>query len=395
VTKTPRLPSTYMEESSAKLQETNESSWIQCGNLWQKMGEPQSALNCFEKALQINPTSTTTIKHLAHLYNTLGQYNKAIEYFQKLPTPEKNDNDILCALSHCYFMTGDLPKAFAGYQEALANMGQPKDPGLWYDIGVLYELSGALDHARESFCRLLNWMSPVMSPSPEKRNEALFRLGVIYKEQAKLELAIRCFNSILNQPPKTLTQGDIWFHIGGVHELEGDFALALDAYQKVLETDQTYPKALQQLGWLKHRQSKEESEQRLARLDLMRSIELDSADAQTWYLLGRCYVAEKKYRKAYDAYQQAIYRDHQNPAFLCSIGVLYFQINQYKDALYAYMNAVRVNPSLPEVWYNLGVLYHSSGNQSDALAAFMKATELDPSNVQFQQKLVQVKEAMG
>lgn len=40
---------------------------------------------------------------------------------------------------------------------------------------------------------------------------------------------------------------------------------------------------------------------------LRRSIDADPNDGQTWYLLGRCYMAQQKYRLAYDAYQQAVY----------------------------------------------------------------------------------------
>ena len=82
----------------------------------------------------------------------------------------------------------------------------------------------------------------------------------------------------------------------------------------------------------------------------------DSADAQSWYLLGRCYMSQQKYNKAYEAYQQAVYRDGRNPTFWCSIGVLYYQINQYRDALDAYSRAIRLNPSISEVWYDLGTL---------------------------------------
>lgn len=39
-------------------------------------------------------------------------------------------------------------------------------------------------------------------------------------------------------------------------------------------------------------------------------------------------MAEQNYNKAYEAYQQAVYRDARNPTFWCSIGVLYYQINQ-------------------------------------------------------------------
>lgn len=67
-------------------------------------------------------------------------------------------------------------------------------------------------------------------------------------------------------------------------------------------------------------------------------------------------MSQQKYSKAYEAYQQAVYRDGRNPTFWCSIGVLYYQINQYRDALDAYSRAIRLNPSISEVWYDLGTL---------------------------------------
>ena len=85
----------------------------------------------------------------------------------------------------------------------------------------------------------------------------------------------------------------------------------------------------------------------------------DNNDAQSWYLLGRCYMSQQKYPKAYEAYQQAVYRDGRNPTFWCSIGVLYYQINQYRDALDAYSRAIRLNPYISEVWYDLGTLVRS------------------------------------
>src|ERR1700742_4777030 len=86
----------------------------------------------------------------------------------------------------------------------------------------------------------------------------------------------------------------------------------------------------------------------------------DNQDAQSWYLLGRCYMAQQKFPKAYEAYQQAVYRDGRNPTFWCSIGVLYYQINQYRDALDAYSRAIRLNPYISEVWYDLGTLVSNS-----------------------------------
>lgn len=92
-------------------------------------------------------------------------------------------------------------------------------------------------------------------------------------------------------------------------------------------------------------------------------------------------MSQQKYPKAYEAYQQAVYRDGRNPTFWCSIGVLYYQINQYRDALDAYSRAIRLNPYISEVWYDLGTLYESCNNQTaDALDAYQRAFDLDPSN---------------
>ena len=76
-------------------------------------------------------------------------------------------------------------------------------------------------------------------------------------------------------------------------------------------------------------------------------------------------MSQQKYPKAYEAYQQAVYRDGRNPTFWCSIGVLYYQINQYRDALDAYSRAIRLNPTISEVWYDLGTLVSSLGASSD------------------------------
>lgn len=107
-------------------------------------------------------------------------------------------------------------------------------------------------------------------------------------------------------------------------------------------------------------------------------------------------MAGQKYNKAYEAYQQAVYRDGRNPTFWCSIGVLYFQINQYRDALDAYSRAIRINPYISEVWFDLGSLYESCNNQiSDAIDAYARAAELDPTNTAITQRLQLLKNAQA
>ncbi|CAG8798538.1 4589_t:CDS:2, partial [Gigaspora rosea] len=166
-----------------------------------------------------------------------------------------------------------------------------------------------------------------------------------------------CFKYILHNPPRPLTEVDIWFQIGHVYEQQKNFISAKEAYERVLNDNPNHAKVLQQLGWLYHQQSASFTNQDLAITYLTKSLESDGTDAQSWYLLGRCYMAQQKYNKAYEAYQQAV-------------------------------RAIRLNPYISEVWYDLGTLYESCNNQiNDALDAYQRAAELDPSNPHIKQRL--------
>ena len=186
-----------------------------------------------------------------------------------------------------------------------------------------------MEHAEEAFSAVIR-----MDPGFEKVNEIYFRLGIIYKQQQKYDLSLQCFRSILHNPPRPLTEVDIWYQTGHVYEQQHEFERAKEAYERVLAEKPDDAKVLQQYGWLFYQHDTSFTSKSHAIECLTRSLKADSNDAQSWYFLGRCYIAENNYHKAYEAYQQAVYRDARNPAFWCSIGVLYYQINQVNKYMF-------------------------------------------------------------
>ncbi|TWU78695.1 hypothetical protein ED733_006022 [Metarhizium rileyi] len=361
----------------------NEAVWLQIGSFSELLRVPDEAMHAYERALQANPNSTAAMNAIGMLLKGREAFDKALEFFRAIVQLEQSNGEAWGNLGHCYLMTENLQKAYDAYQQALVNLRDPKDPMLWYGIGILYDRYGSYDYAEEAFSQVMQ-----IQPDFDKANEIYFRLGIIYKQQSKFNQSLECFKYIVNSPPGPLTQEDIWFQIGHVHEQQKDFDSAKAAYQRVLDQSPSHAKVLQQLGWLHHQQSSAYDTQDRAIQYLEKSVAADNADAQSWYLLGRCYMAQQKYPKAYEAYQQAVYRDGKNPTFWCSIGVLYYQINQYRDALDAYSRAIRLNPYISEVWYDLGTLYESCNNQiADALDAYQRAAELDPGNPHIKARL--------
>ncbi|KDR84740.1 hypothetical protein GALMADRAFT_233056 [Galerina marginata CBS 339.88] len=377
-----------------KLNTANEQTWLLIGRVAEQMGDLEHALSAYENALRHNPTSVSGLTQVAGIARIKENYPKAVDFFQRVLQIEEDNGEIWSALGHCYLMQDDLQKAYSAYQQALYLLPNPKeDPKLWYGIGILYDRYGSLDHAEEAFASVLRMCKDL---DFDKENEILFRLGIIYKQQGKFTESLECFDHILRNPPSPLAHADIWFQIGHVFEQQKNHLQAKDAYERVVEANPGHAKVLQQLGWLYHQDGSSFQNQELAIQYLTKSLEADPSDAQSWYLLGRAYMAGQKYNKAYEAYQQAVYRDGRNPTFWCSIGVLYFQINQFRDALDAYSRAIRINPYISEVWFDLGSLYESCNNQiTDAIDAYARASELDPSNNAIAQRLQLLKNAQA
>lgn len=95
---------------------------------------------------------------------------------------------------------------------------------------------------------------------------------------------LQCFKYIVNDPPRPLSEEDIWFQIGHVHEQQKDYDAAKSAYMRVLERDPAHAKVLQQLGWLHHQQSTSFSSQEQAIEYLEKSVNSGKLVAQSHIL---------------------------------------------------------------------------------------------------------------
>ncbi|KAJ1922271.1 glucose repression mediator protein [Mycoemilia scoparia] len=341
-----------VQSASQKLSALNEQSWQRLGTIAELMGDVEKALTYYESALRHNPYSIPALTQIASLYRQREEFEKAVDFFQRIINIDNSNGEIWGAIGNCYLMMDELPKAYQAYQQAIYHLPDPKEPKLWYGIGILYDRYGSYEHAEEAFSAVMR-----MDPNFEKSNEIHFRLGIIYKCQQKYKPSLVCFKNILKNPPSPLAEGDIWFQIGSVHEYDKNYVAAKEAYERVLEVNPEHSKVLQQLGALYFMPDTPFQNVDHAAQLLSRAIEADNNESQAWYLLGRCYMLQKDYSKAYEAYQQAV-------------------------------RAIRIDPYSTEVWFDLGTLYEAcNGQVNDAIDAYQRASELDPSNTEVKARL--------
>eukprot|EP01028_Stygiella_incarcerata_P000660 TRINITY_DN1099_c0_g1_i3.p1 TRINITY_DN1099_c0_g1~~TRINITY_DN1099_c0_g1_i3.p1 ORF type:complete len:495 (+),score=117.97 TRINITY_DN1099_c0_g1_i3:716-2200(+) len=255
-----------------------------------------------------------------------------------------------------------------------------QNPDVWHGIGILYDRMDNPSYALDAFVHVLR-----LNPSPEKRADTLYRIGVIKKYTQEFDKALACFEAVLARPSRSVDTIDVKIHMAQVLDLLSNKQRAKKLYEEILEARPDHAKALQQLGWI-HQQSSDPEERELAISYLTKSAEF-VPDAETWYMLGRAYMSKRDFSKAYDAYRNAVGIDSTNAVIWCSVGVLFFEMERYRDALEAYTRAIHLNPRFSEVWFDLGTLYEACQQIRDALDAYKRAAELDQDNKEVQMRI--------
>ena len=359
----------------------NESTWIQMGDLAEKMGGVDQALSCYLHALYYNPYNSTTLRQVAGLYEWKGQYQDAVEIFERLINLDNTNSNLWGALGHCLVKMNKPQRAYTAYQQALFTTKNPRDPTLWYGIGLLYEQACNWEHAAEIYNALLRTRPPLpFTP------EIWLRCGLVYKSQGEYQEALNCFQEIVSTPPPPLTPVDILCQCAAIYEEQEEYESARGIYERALSVESNNPTVLQRYGWTLQFGIRHPETARAVQA-LENAVVCDPTDALSHYLLGRCYLAQREYSKAYDSYQRAVNNNPNVPAFWGSIGILYFTTGQFRDALDAYSRAIRSGggaaetqatgavvtvpgENTTEVWYDLGTLYDLCNQNEDAIDAF-------------------------
>jgi tetratricopeptide (TPR) repeat protein len=174
----PKTPSQYLGQLT-------EAVWTQMGSLSEQMQDFDSAMECYQLALKYNQWSVPAMQGIACILRTKDAFPQAVEYLRTILKVDPANGDVWGSLGHCYLMMDDLQQAYSAYQQALYHLSDPKEPKLWYGIGILYDRYGSLEHAEEAFSQVMR-----MEPNFEKANEIYFRLGIIYKQQQKFNQSL-------------------------------------------------------------------------------------------------------------------------------------------------------------------------------------------------------------
>jgi tetratricopeptide (TPR) repeat protein len=139
------------------------------------------------------------------------------------------------------------------------------------------------------------------------------------------------------------------FELGNAYYQEGQWPLAVDAYQKAIELNPNFQAAYANLGATYYQQLQFD----LAASQYEKALELDADDGESAYNLGAIYL------------QQALSQGEQPDTELLDKAI--FQIEK----------ALQITPELIEPHFSLGVAYMASNRRAEAIAELETFLSLD------------------
>jgi tetratricopeptide (TPR) repeat protein/tRNA A-37 threonylcarbamoyl transferase component Bud32 len=124
---------------------------------------------------------------------------------------------------------------------------------------------------------------------------------------------------------------------------------------------------------------------------LQKAIELDPANAEAFYYLGKLYTSEKDYAKAIQAYDKTIDLAPSTPDAFFNLGFLYYARKDYPKAEAMFLRVTELQPAyLDEAYFNLAVVQNLQGKKKESIGNLERALEVNPKNDRAKKYLLRV-----
>lgn len=123
------LQSIFRHEEDVRKDPSNVEAWEHLGNLYFDAGEPQKAVNAYNKALELSPDNTSVLVDCGVMYRELKDFTTALEYFNKaLAKDPAHEHALFNSGIVLYFDLDKKEEGLAMWKKLVAVNPQAKTP---------------------------------------------------------------------------------------------------------------------------------------------------------------------------------------------------------------------------------------------------------------------------
>ena len=361
------------------------------GMQFAKEGNHLEAVKRFKAATEADPDFALAFVRLAQGYANTGYANEAeqaartaAELGEKLPPEQRNLVEAVRAS-----VINDPKRAIEAY-ETLTKIA-PDDTQVLFDLAVLYENTGALDKARDTFAQVLE--------RDPKHSDALFAIGRVEVRRRNPQAALEFLNRYLslaiqtdNQPAK----GAALNAIGVAYKRLEKPQEALRYYKEALDVRRAVNDrrgiavTLNEMGQIQRRlrQFEEAYASHNEALEIRRKIGDKRGQGDTLMDLGVLHEERGEYDKALERNKESLQIQldigNENYQGLClfNIGKISLRLGRYDEALSSLERSLQIRerskvPTLiADTLHSIGELLIKTGQYDRAMSGYLRALEL-------------------
>ncbi len=310
------------------------------GAILQKKGDMTGALEEYEKAEQINPSSITTRLNIGTMYQAKKEYETAIEAYDTII--QFNPNYMLAYLykAQCYKEIGNKEAAIQNYKLAL-NL-DPSNEQVKNELGETIEVNMTPQEK-------LDYLNQEIQKAPTNA-DLLYKYAYELHKANRLPDAILYYNRALTIDPKN---EDTYLNLAQAYKQQGNYDKA-----RTILTD---AKGLFPDNALVKKQLQA----------------IDSETASLLYADASDLFKQERYQEAIELYNKIMPATAES---LVGIGASYQAMNNNKQAAEFYKKSLAIDPNNSDTAYYLALAYSNDNNFAQAKTYAKKAIALDANN---------------
>jgi CHAT domain-containing protein/Tfp pilus assembly protein PilF len=335
-------------------------SWAQKGATALAAGDYAAAVNCFQKAVESDPSEVNYLVDLANAATKAGQFaegQRALEIgIPKFADPAKQAQ-LWTALADLHVAWARSLKQKYAYEDAIRQylaafeidkVRRPQSAGAdLNNIGVIYKQRGNFEQAIQYYEQALDWHRRTKNRYAEA--QTLDNLGQSYLSLGQFDKALAYFNEALpirREVKDRRGEGVTLTNIAGVYMGEGQYEKAIEFFEKALPvlrqagSQDGEANALAGLGGAYTMLSRFDKAAEILEqaLILARQSKNRQAEAAILNNLGQTYENQGKYDEAASKLNQALAIDREikdrpaESACLNNLGTVYMDLGQFSEA---------------------------------------------------------------
>ena len=351
------------------------------GAAYDQLKRPKDAIAAYKRAADIEPGDVHTMNALAQALLSGGQLDEALKVYRDLAQANPDDVNTLIRISEIQRRQGKYEDALTTIRKAVKKDPNSLEAG--YNQGLLLDVLGRYDEAASEYEHMVDLTSHANGAytAEEKNNRGIFleRLGAVYHEQNKTDMAIATYQKMIDLGGDQARRG-----------YQGQVDTYRDArmFDKAVEVSRKAVAANPKDRDLKLMLAGELADQGQADegLTLAKSL-LDNTDKDrlVWLTLAQMDTRLRRWKDADEDLNKAealtTSKKEDRVYLLFLRGALAERQKHYEPAEQFFREALDLDPSNAMVLNYLGFMLADKGTKlPEALKMIRKAVEQDPMN---------------